>query len=209
MRLDLTVHLTRVTHRPWSASCVLEEDAEAEAKAKAATKAAKQARKRERKKAAAAAAGSDAAEAASGGAGSPADGGTGLSAVDSPAPMTAPATAADVSTERTASPPQAHAAEPSSAAHRTGSPAAEQQQQQDRQPDSRSLPDWMLCPLTQEVMRDPAQLADGHSFERSAIEDWLLTRDTSPVTGLKLPHADLLANHALRNIIAAACTTAC
>ncbi|MEW5299325.1 MAG: hypothetical protein WDW36_002351 [Sanguina aurantia] len=31
------------------------------------------------------------------------------------------------------------------------------------------LPDWCMCPLTCEVMRDPVVAADGHSYERSAF----------------------------------------
>ena len=50
-------------------------------------------------------------------------------------------------------------------------------------------------------MRDPVMCADGHTYERDAIEKWLRTNVTSPVTNLRLPHRTLMPNHALRGII--------
>ncbi|KAJ1489449.1 hypothetical protein T484DRAFT_1599496, partial [Baffinella frigidus] len=42
---------------------------------------------------------------------------------------------------------------------------------------------------------------DGHSYERSAINDWLRQRQTSPKTNELLPSKMLLPNHALRGMI--------
>lgn len=63
--------------------------------------------------------------------------------------------------------------------------------------------DSFLCPITQEVMRDPVVAADGHSYERTAITHWLhgLRRLTSPVTNLSLPSLALLPNYALKQAI--------
>ena len=61
-----------------------------------------------------------------------------------------------------------------------------------------------ICPITQEVMEDPVVCADGHSYERSAIEKWLQTKSTSPSTNAPLLHKNLVPNHALRNLIAEA-----
>ena len=47
-------------------------------------------------------------------------------------------------------------------------------------------------------------VGDGHSYEQAAIVRWLQTRSTSPVTGQQLATADLLPNHALRQMIQAA-----
>ena len=33
-----------------------------------------------------------------------------------------------------------------------------------------------ICPITHEVMEDPVVCADGHSYERAAITQWLLAR---------------------------------
>lgn len=42
------------------------------------------------------------------------------------------------------------------------------------------------CPITREIMEDPVVTADGHSYERRAIEEWLQRKWTSPVTGQRL-----------------------
>lgn len=38
------------------------------------------------------------------------------------------------------------------------------------------------CPITGEVMDDPVIAADGYTYERSAIEDWLSRSKESPIT---------------------------
>ena len=51
-------------------------------------------------------------------------------------------------------------------------------------------------------MRDPVVCADGHTYDRHNIEQWFATgHDTSPNTGARLPHLNLVPNHALRNSI--------
>ncbi|EIE24288.1 U box [Coccomyxa subellipsoidea C-169] len=58
-----------------------------------------------------------------------------------------------------------------------------------------------LCPITQEVMKDPVMAGDGYTYERLAIESWLVNHATSPITNSKLPHKHLIANHSLRSAI--------
>jgi hypothetical protein len=36
-----------------------------------------------------------------------------------------------------------------------------------------AIPEVFVCPITMEVMRDPVIAADGHTYEREAIENWL------------------------------------
>ena len=43
-------------------------------------------------------------------------------------------------------------------------------------------------------------VGDGHSYEQAAIIQWLQTHSTSPVTEQPLATADLLPNHALRQV---------
>ena len=62
-------------------------------------------------------------------------------------------------------------------------------------------PDDFICPITQEMMSDPAMAADGHSYERQQIERWLTTKSTSPLTGGELDHPFLTPNHMLRRQI--------
>ena len=46
-----------------------------------------------------------------------------------------------------------------------------------------------------------AKQADGHTYERSAIEQWLETHNTSPATGLELDSKQLIPCHRLRSLI--------
>lgn len=64
-----------------------------------------------------------------------------------------------------------------------------------------SAPHSFLCPINQEIMRDPVTCADGHSYERASIECWLATHNTSPKTGAELPNNAITPNHTLRNAI--------
>ena len=57
------------------------------------------------------------------------------------------------------------------------------------------------CPITTEIMSDPVMAADGHAYERTAIERWLATRSTSPLTGGELEHTHLCPSHILRRQI--------
>jgi serine/threonine protein kinase len=51
-------------------------------------------------------------------------------------------------------------------------------------------------------MRDPVVCADGHTYDRPNIEQWFAGgQNTSPNTGARLPHLNLVPNHALRNSI--------
>ena len=63
----------------------------------------------------------------------------------------------------------------------------------------------LRCPITQEIMRDPVICADGHSYDRHAIEEWFRMHKkhaTSPLTNERLTHKNLVPNHALRSVIA-------
>ena len=56
-------------------------------------------------------------------------------------------------------------------------------------------------------MREPVVAADGHSYEREALERWLAlappgAAPRSPMTGLPLAHPHLSPNFALRSLIA-------
>ncbi len=50
-------------------------------------------------------------------------------------------------------------------------------------------------------MRDPVLAACGHTYERSAIEAWLVDHDTLPQTGEVLASKVLIPNYALRSLI--------
>ena len=49
------------------------------------------------------------------------------------------------------------------------------------------VPASFLCPLTNVILTDPVQLGvSGDVFERSAINEWLTTRSTHPLTRQEL-----------------------
>lgn len=54
---------------------------------------------------------------------------------------------------------------------------------------------FLQCPITHDLMSDPVIAADGHTYERAAIEEWLQTNATSPMTNEALPHLDLIPNY--------------
>ena len=63
------------------------------------------------------------------------------------------------------------------------------------------LPEDCYCPITYDVMTNPVMATDGHSYEESAIRDWLKTHNTSPVTNKKLKSKRLTPNFTLKKTI--------
>ncbi|KAM9631512.1 WD repeat, SAM and U-box domain-containing protein 1 isoform 3-T3 [Morphnus guianensis] len=65
-----------------------------------------------------------------------------------------------------------------------------------------TIPDEFLCPITRELMKDPVIAADGYSYEREAMENWISTRRrSSPMTNLPLPSLILTPNRTLKMAI--------
>jgi serine/threonine protein kinase len=57
----------------------------------------------------------------------------------------------------------------------------------------RAIPDGFICPITQDIMKDPVILvADGHSYERKAILEWLQRTNRSPLTNEELPVVNMM-----------------
>lgn len=50
-------------------------------------------------------------------------------------------------------------------------------------------------------MVDPVIAADGYTYERISIEDWLSHKGTSPMTNEPLQHLFLIPNRAVRSAI--------
>jgi serine/threonine protein kinase len=63
------------------------------------------------------------------------------------------------------------------------------------------IPEYLLCPIGYNLMVDPVVCADGHSYDRAAIAEWLRTHNTSPLTNESLPNKHLIPNHTLRKMI--------
>lgn len=64
------------------------------------------------------------------------------------------------------------------------------------------VPDEHKCPITLQPMVDPVITADGHSYERAAIQQWFEYHQTSPKTGARLQSKTLIPNQALKGLIA-------
>lgn len=63
-------------------------------------------------------------------------------------------------------------------------------------------PESFLCPITCAIMKDPVVVSEtGHTYERVAIEKWLVTNNTCPKTNLTLTDKKVTPNHILRTLI--------
>ena len=67
-------------------------------------------------------------------------------------------------------------------------------------PSSESVEEELCCPITCVLMLDPVIAADGQTYERAAIEHWLQSHGTSPLSGQRLEHMRLTANHLVRRL---------
>ena len=65
------------------------------------------------------------------------------------------------------------------------------------------IPKDYLCPMTQKIMLEPVTLSDGQTYERDAIEKWLATHDTHPLTGAKLESKAIVPNLLVKKLITA------
>nr|XP_020654018.1 WD repeat, SAM and U-box domain-containing protein 1 isoform X3 [Pogona vitticeps] len=64
------------------------------------------------------------------------------------------------------------------------------------------IPDEFLCPITRELMKEPVIAADGYSYEKEAMENWIIKeRRTSPMTNLPLQTLILTPNRSLKMAI--------
>jgi len=59
----------------------------------------------------------------------------------------------------------------------------------------------LTCPLSQEIMTDPVIAADGHTYERAMIAEWLRVNPSSPLTREPLTSTQLIPNHTLKKVI--------
>ncbi len=64
-----------------------------------------------------------------------------------------------------------------------------------------TIPEDYRCPITHSIMCDPVLTSDGHSYERTAIKEWLKISIRSPRTNLDLKSTDVCPNHTLKSSI--------
>ena len=75
--------------------------------------------------------------------------------------------------------------------------------------DEIEVPQYFICPISLQIMKDPVTAITGITYDRESIEQWLFTskNTTCPVTKQPLPKdSDLTPNHTLRRLIQAWCT---
>ncbi|KAL2920747.1 U-box domain-containing protein 35 [Bienertia sinuspersici] len=64
-----------------------------------------------------------------------------------------------------------------------------------------ATPPHFFCPILKDMMEDPYVAADGYTYERRAIEQWLVENDTSPITDELIPHKFIMPNTTLLEAI--------
>ncbi|KAJ6689591.1 hypothetical protein OIU85_005951 [Salix viminalis] len=75
-----------------------------------------------------------------------------------------------------------------------------------KKPETHKIPNDFLCPISLELMRDPVIVATGQTYERSCIQRWIDTgNSTCPKTQQKLEHLTLTPNYVLRSLITQWC----
>jgi hypothetical protein len=64
------------------------------------------------------------------------------------------------------------------------------------------LPPKFLCPLAQDIMRDPVMTKTGYTFERSALAQWMtVCGEVCPVSGQPLPLSHIVSDRTLKQEI--------
>ena len=66
---------------------------------------------------------------------------------------------------------------------------------------SNRIPSEFLCPISMELMEDPVLCADGQTYERKHIMEWLQRSPTSPITRQPLDARMIHPNYALKSSI--------
>jgi Mg-chelatase subunit ChlD len=64
-----------------------------------------------------------------------------------------------------------------------------------------AIPSEFMCPISMDLMTDPVVGTDGHTYERTAITEWLSAHNVSPLTRRPMTLADIQPNFALRGAI--------
>ena len=67
--------------------------------------------------------------------------------------------------------------------------------------DDNIIPESFICPITQSIMIDPVISPYGISYEKYAIENWLIKNNVDPFSQKPLKKEQLVRNYALKNAI--------
>ncbi|CAF3893334.1 unnamed protein product [Rotaria sp. Silwood1] len=61
--------------------------------------------------------------------------------------------------------------------------------------------DLLRCPITMELFHDPVSAPDGHTYEKQAIEQWIRSHGTSPITRQPLSIEQLHPNRTVKELV--------
>ena len=62
-----------------------------------------------------------------------------------------------------------------------------------------TVPDYLMCPISQEMFIDPVTTILGYTYERAFIEEWFEKHDTDPLTNEKLSSKTLVPNRLIKS----------
>ncbi|CAF1547480.1 unnamed protein product, partial [Rotaria sordida] len=65
-----------------------------------------------------------------------------------------------------------------------------------------SLETALLCPISLQLFHDPVMAEDGHTYERTAIMEWIRLNGKSPITRQPLSISGLRPNYAIKKVVA-------
>merc|ERR1712187_103463 len=65
----------------------------------------------------------------------------------------------------------------------------------------KELMESLSCPIKLNIMTDPVVMADGYTYERSSIVQWMQTRATSPLTNQPLLNNNMARNWAIWKLL--------
>eukprot|EP00873_Tetraselmis_striata_P035798 jgi/Tetstr1/456062/TSEL_042832.t1 len=67
-------------------------------------------------------------------------------------------------------------------------------------PTALDMEEWLICPITQDIMADPVLAGDGYTYEREAIAAHFRSRAVSPMTNLPIGTA-VLPNRIVKSMV--------
>lgn len=70
-----------------------------------------------------------------------------------------------------------------------------------REANALDIPEYLTCPISTCLMKDPVVTSSGATYERVMIERWLKTHDTDPMTGVAIEKNMLSPNFAIKHAI--------
>jgi hypothetical protein len=65
----------------------------------------------------------------------------------------------------------------------------------------REYEEYFICPISNERIENAVVLADGYSYDKKAIVEWLKKNDISPITNNKLDNKNIIVNRLLDQLI--------